>query len=317
MAFRKRLNYISIEKGENFMEFDVWKPLYVDEFKYDKYLYHYTSIESAIKIICCNKLLFSPLSQTNDLLEAKMKIVFEKNNITDWSKYQEKVKIISNYFKQHVQIVQLLCLSMDTKIRKNDKMKYKDLIGAKDMYFDISGRGFALPRMWAQYASNNVGICFIFNQKKLVKLCEDQIAFIKCGPVGYSKFFDAYYIDEKRVDSLYKKFSMVENGSLPLVDMIQNDKEFLKYNFFTKLNDWENEQEYRIIALTDRKDKQDFRLSIKGILSCVEGIVIGEKIDVAYEKMIKLLIKSVKGDLKTNKIEVKKIQFDNYMCKLH
>lgn len=299
------------------MEFDVWKPLYVDEFEYDKYLYHYTNIESALKIICSNTLLFSPLSQTNDLLEAKMKIVFEKNDITDWSKYPEKVKSISNYFKQHTQIVQLLCFSMDTKITKTEKRKYKDLIGDKDMYFDVSGRGFALPRMWAQYAGNNVGVCFVFNQKKLVKLCKDEIAFIKHDSVKYSNFIDAYYIDEKRMDALYKKFSMVENGSLPLVDMIQNDKDFLKYNFFTKLNDWENEKEYRILALTDKKDEHNFRLSINGVLSCLEGIVIGEKIDSAYERMIKLLIESIKKNLKIDKVEVKKIQFNNRMCKLH
>lgn len=304
-------------EGDSSMEFDVWKPLYVDEFEYDKYLYHYTNIESAIKIICSNTLLFSSLNHTNDLLEAKMKIIFEKNDITDWSKYPEKVKSISSYFKQHSQIVQLLCFSMDTKITKTEKKKYKGMVGNKDMYFDVSGRGFALPRMWAQYAGNNVGVCFVFNKNKLVELCEDKIAFIKHDCVKYKNFLDAYYIGEKRMDALYKKFSMVENGSLPLVDMIQNDKEFLKYNFFTKLNDWANEQEYRIIALTDRKDKKNFRLSINGVLLCLEGIVVGAKIDDSYERVIKLLVESCKKKLKIDKMEVKKIQFDNHMCKLH
>ena len=65
------------------MEFDIWKPLYVDEFDCDKYLYHYTSFETAIKIIYSNQLLFSLIGRTNDTSESKMKIVFGENNIVD------------------------------------------------------------------------------------------------------------------------------------------------------------------------------------------------------------------------------------------
>ena len=41
-------------RGRVFMEFDIWKPLYADKFDCNKYLYHYTNFETAIKIISGN-----------------------------------------------------------------------------------------------------------------------------------------------------------------------------------------------------------------------------------------------------------------------
>ncbi len=113
------------------------------------------------------------------------------------------------------------------------------------------------------------------------------------------------------MDILYDKISMVANGSLTLLDMIQKDDDFLTYNFFEKLDDWKNEHEYRIIALIDKKDKSDFRLPIGDVTSFLEGIVIGEKMDTAYEKTIKMFIESI-----GSKCEVKRIQFGSRTCKL-
>ncbi len=216
------------------MAFDIWRPLYIDNFDYDKYLYHYTNIETAIKIIYTNNLLFSSISKTNDTSESKLKIVFEQKNVTDKDKYKETVDEISEYFNKNTQIVQLLCFSMDAKLCKRDREKYISSMGTKDRYYDVSGRGFALPRMWAQYANNNEGVCFIFNRKKLIELIERKIAFTKCAPVRYEKFFNRYVIDAERMDILYDKISMVANGSLTLLDMIQKDDDFLTYNFFEK-----------------------------------------------------------------------------------
>ena len=112
------------------------------------------------------------------------------------------------------------------------------------------------------------------------------------------------------MDVLYDKISMISNGSLTLLDMIQKDNDFLTYNFFTKLDDWKNEHEYRIVALIDNKNNLD-RLAIDKVSSCLEGVVIGEQIDPAYEKTIKILIQST-----GNKCDVKKIQFTSRMCKL-
>ena len=93
------------------MEFDIWKPLYVDEFDCDKYLYHYTSFETAIKIIYSNQLLFSLIGRTNDTSESKMKIVFGENNIVDKDIYRKQVNTIfpSKYSDSSIVMFQYGC----------------------------------------------------------------------------------------------------------------------------------------------------------------------------------------------------------------
>ena len=104
---------------------------------------------------------------------------------------------------------------------------------------------------------------------------------------------------------------MVLNGSLTMLDMIQKDNDFLMYNFFTKLDDWKNEHEYRMVALIDNKGEPACRLQIDNVSSCLEGVVLGEQIEPAYEETIKILVRTI-----GNNCEVKKIQFNSRMCKL-
>ena len=207
--------------------------------------------------------------------------------------------------------MQLLCFSTDAKITKTDRKKYLNSVNSKDMYYDISGRGFALPRMWAQYADNNKGVCFVFNKAKLLNIIKKTVAFYKCDSVKYKKFFNRYLIDSTQMQTIYDKTSMIANGSLTLIDMIQNDKAFLQYNFFEKLDDWKNEHEFRILALIDNKTNSQYRLPIKRVNDYLEGIVIGEKFDSDYEQIINMLISS-----KKLKCDVKRIKFSESICKL-
>lgn len=293
------------------MSFDVWKPICAGGFKYDEYLYHYTSVDTAIKIICSDSLLFSPINNTNDTSESKMKLAFDQSNVKDKDEYLEMVKKISEYFTQYANIVQILCFSVDENICKRDREKFKSSSGSNDIYYDVSGRGFALPRMWAQYAGSNEGVCFIFNKKKLIEAIERKVAFLKHGKVSYKKIFDKYFISSKQMEILFERITKVANGSLTLLNMMQEDKEFLKYNFFEKLDDWSNEHEYRMVALIDKRDSPNYRLPIVGITSFLEGVVIGEKIDPSFEKTIKQLIKGRRAPC-----EMKKISFDSALCKV-
>ncbi|MBR3833288.1 MAG: DUF2971 domain-containing protein [Lachnospiraceae bacterium] len=292
------------------MNFDVWKPPYVEKFDFDQYLYHYTNIDKALKIINTNSLRFSSINNMNDTSESKMKIIFSSDNITNIKEYKEITDRISNYFKECSDIIQLLCFSMDVRLNEDENEKILNMRDDKAKYYDVSGRGFALPRMWAQYATNNEGVCFIFNKRKLIKSVEDTIAFIKHGPVEYKKIFDRYYIDENTMDTLNRKILMISNGTLTLLNMIQGDNNFMKYNYFEKLDDWKSENEYRIIALIDNRNLTE-PTKINNMSNFLEGIVIGEKMDVAYEKTIKLLIKNEKMNC-----EVKRIKFDTRLCKL-
>lgn len=94
-----------------------------------------------------------------------------------------------------------------------------------------------------------------------------------------------------------------------MLSLIEKDKEFLKYNFFEKYNDWSSEHEFRIITLVDNEEND--RVAISEITTCLEGVVLGEKIDSTYEEIIKMLLKD-----KENDCQVRKIQFGDQICKL-
>lgn len=289
------------------MEFDVWKTLYADNFDVNKYLYHYTSIDTAIKIIHSGELRFASINNTNDTSESKLKIIYIKNSTQEIPSDDIRVEEVNKYFQKYRDVVRLLCFSMDSRLSKNALLSAESLhkIHPKDKFYDISGRGFALPRMWAQYAANNSGLCFIINKEKFEQELFSGIEFCKHAPVIYKGFFASYQIDERKLNNLYKRVSKVANGGMTLINLMETDPDFLKYNFFEKLDDWKNEHEYRYVSLTDSRDNV---LSVDHLFNYVEAIVVGEKVDLAYENVIRKLV--------TNRCDVKKVFFDNRVCKV-
>ncbi len=290
------------------MSTDIWKPLINGKFDTGKYLYHYTNIDKAIQIIHSETLRFASICNTNDTIESKPKIIFDTDKVT----YEKKSKKILEYFKRMQPYIRLICFSLDSDISSfSENTTYTDKT-YKKQYYDVSGRGFALPRMWAQYASNNEGVCFIINKEKLEKAVE-HITLIKSDKVIYKKIYDRYIINEENINLLYKQISNIANGRMVFIDKSINDADFLKYNYFEKLDDWENEREYRMVTMTENTDDI---VSVKKLFSFVEGIVIGEKINPAYEYTIKTLIKNKSPNKDKLICSVKKIEFGSDICRV-
>lgn len=114
---------------------------------------YFTSIDSAIKILYNGTLKFSKLNRTNDTLESKPKINFNGlSNKNDIIILRKHITELNN------NMLQLLCFTMNYT-------KKNDMVNDTIRYSDYSGRGFSLPRMWAQYAKNNLGICLVFKKQ--------------------------------------------------------------------------------------------------------------------------------------------------------
>lgn len=288
---------------------DVWRTLYTNNFNTDKYLYHYTNFESALKILDTNKLLFSKINNTNDPSESKVKIVFEPDT-PDYNKCIENITLITNYFSDCNRLVQLLCFSMDTKFKNETCSEIISKMNPKELYYNISGRGFALPRMWAQYGENNHGVCFIINKEKFSKLVDEYTTLHEAKPVEYKNFYDCYLMTDRKINKLIKKISNVSNGEFAYIEMLKAHDDFINYNFFEKNQNWQNENEYRVLAFVADKASNE-RLAIPEILTCLEGIVLGEKTDETNEKIIKLFVNSLGLE-----IDVKRITFNNRLYML-
>lgn len=299
----------------NIKDFNIWKALYIDEFDTQKYLYHYTSAETAMKILHSNSLLFGKLCNTNDTTESKIRISFDSPSRVSDKSYLEKCQAITEYLRENKDGFQLLCFSLDTYVTANMRTRYLKKISENEAYYDVYGRGFALPRMWAQYAQNHNGVCFVLNKEKIIEKVDAERSFFEAGSVHYANIAGTYHIKEKQVDSIYNKIKNAANGNLPyLAEMKNND--FLKYNFFEKSADWSNEQEYRIIiySCTDERQK------IPNLADAVEGIVIGERMDSTHKDILRMLFeklfKSRGISNKEIRDRIKQICFNEQICRL-
>jgi len=287
------------------MNYKIWGTLFTNDFNLDQYLYHYTSVEKAIKIIFSKELWFSKISRTNDPTESKLRIQFKTDDSATLLSEDNRTSVVRKYLTQHNDDIRLLCFSKDIAIPE-DELAFAIATHrnhAKDKYFDISGRGFALPRMWAQYASNHEGVCFIINKKKFDEKLES-IAYVRQQAVEYENFLTCYEIRETQLSQLYKKVNNYKNGSLSFLDLVNRDEHFIKYNYFTKQKDWQNEREYRYIALVNGGEESNIK--IQDLFDYVEAIVVGEKIDPAYELAIRKVL--------DGNCDIKKIFFSTNMC---
>ena len=100
--------------------------------------------------------------------------------------------------KKQNEHMQLLCFSMD----KEKQVVYKGIAYTKEderFFIDMSGRGFALPRMWSQYADNNCGVCLVIDKGKFENELAKRYDIVKihCGRVDYQ---DEYSFPPCRID---------------------------------------------------------------------------------------------------------------------
>lgn len=279
------------------MKNKLWYTLNYPEFNNNAFLYHYTSMSNAFKILDTNSFRLSKLSSTNDTSEAKPKI-----GVTEKA-YEEKLSEIYDYFsKLNQKNIELACFCKDSS--KNTLLK---TIPDNLKYDDYSGRGFALPRMWAQYAENNKGVCFIFNYEKIIEsLNRIKPYIIKTGKVKYVKNFSCFSFESNQIDDIYDNITQ-HDGTLIGIEMLKNSKQFIDYNYFAKSSDWISENEYRILAFNDSNKN----LTINNIKTVLEGIVVGENTDDTDIDIIRLLCE--KNKLKNN-FDIKKISFNYQGC---
>lgn len=286
------------------MDLDVWKSL-DDKFDVNKYLYHYTNITKAIKILFSEKLIFSPLTTMNDTSEYKARLTVDYSSIRqeDKEKAGNMLDKITQYVNEYAKNVRLLCFSRDIQLNKDAPQDVSNW-QTYERFFDLTGRGCALPRMWAQYASNNEGVCLIFDKSKLLNAVREKTGYLKEGEVEYKNYFYRYSMKFDELSKIYSRMSQESNGILTLADLFKDNDNFVHYNYFIKLKDWQNEYEYRILTLVNN----DGEFAIENLYDYLVGVVVGEKNDPAFTKIFK-------SQLKEKNIAVKEIVFDTQVCK--
>lgn len=173
----------------------------------DDVLYHFTTADSFFKILESMSLKSSDFSKLNDLNEGNLRNGNMSNACLDIS-----------VGKALCEKGTLLCFTKNFEIHEhNDK---------------ILCTGINHPRMWAQYADNNNGVCIAINKEKFL---EDNKELLK------DKFHKLENIDYQPVLSL--KFNECCIGADDFIE--KNWRELL----YLKQDDWKQENEVRFFAL--------------------------------------------------------------------
>lgn len=287
---------------------DVWRTLFTSGFDTSEYLYHYTDFESALKIIHSQGFLFSKITSSNDTIESKLKITFTSTNKHKMPSSDERVKVVSEYYRQNCDFIRSLCFSQDALLTQEQHRLASEMhpFHERDKYYDVSGRGFALPRMWAQYGSNNKGVCFIIAKDRIDERIKRVSNYIISGPITYRDFFDHFNVSEEELNRIYTNIKQFSNGVLSFANLIDTSKDFFWVNYFEKQSDWSNEREFRYMALADNPST---RILVDGLFDYTAGIVIGEKMEPAYEAAIQSFV--------NDRCDIKKIKFETRLCKVH
>ena len=174
-------------------------------------LYHYTSLDSFIKIWMSGHLLFADSNCTNDIFESK------------------KISSLGNCKIPHVDgETDIEIMGHFMKMLWGEVNNYKQI----SLTQDYSGKmpGYSSPMMWGQYANKGNGVCFELNSDKLDLSSTDSIS----NPIEYTDEVPILEIEDIDLSSQDKILRFVE-------DKI-NDI------FFKKHIHWQFENEYRLIS---------------------------------------------------------------------
>lgn len=169
-----------------------------DIFKNTEKLYHFTSFDTALKIIESNKLKFGRLDNMNDIHENDKLMFVDTTGQPDNTLSFEVLDALHDEIYKYRQI----SLTMD----------------------DAKGKqGFDLHQMWGIYADKGNGVCLVFAKDELEKVFDDGIQKGKIDNDGKEKlesfvisnsqtFEDAMHEINNRAKDIF--FTNVRSGSL-------------------------------------------------------------------------------------------------------
>lgn len=233
----------------------------------NKWVYHYTSRETALEfILSSGKIRLNLFKYLNDPRESKdwsfsMSAMSDaEDEVTScFERIQEQG---TRYVKSHCKV---LCMVKDDP---------RAVLNNFDYMFH---RGYSRPRMWAQYANNHTGVCLIFDRDELQKTIESTLS-----SSGDLYFDDVQYLNyhPDEIDAFHLNYEDIKKSSLEAVLDKKVNMHYKKY-FFTKAEDWNGENEWR--CLFRGRDVEAEFISIK---ESIRGIVVGANFQDVYEPSI-------------------------------
>ena len=191
-----------------------------EQFKKTEKLYHFTSFDTALKIIESNRLRFGRLNKMNDIHEND-KVMFADANGQEIDEFPSDVL---DALYDEIYKYRQISLTADSEEEDKD--------------------GFDLHQMWGLYADKGEGVCLVFDKDELEKNYD--MVNIHRERVNYDKTQDL----ESHVVSISQDPRIVPEEVKRQISKI----------FYHKRKEWEHEQEYRLIKKCPNTTKEDYLL---------------------------------------------------------
>ena len=249
----------------------------------DEHVYHYTSLQSVLLILSSGRIRFGNICNANDPVELRRRVAWIIRNTEPDG---DTVSIGKQAVKLLNANTYMFCCSSDSPSNEHrewleQKRDEKGTVVPFESGFD--DKGFNRMRMWAQYAENHSGVCFVLNKNQLTEAAEALASSegFKCysGRVHYGAIencesrdpFMLEWDDYKNHDIRYAVESHVERN--------------YKAEYFFKRYDWRDEHEYRWV-LRGVKNGPAY-VPIKNVVSAV---ILGHYFNPECEPSIRKLV---------------------------
>lgn len=194
-------------------------------------VFHYTSADTAIKILGSGSLRLSPYKDTNDPKESKDWHFVTLTNASDFPK-GKAVEINSSLNRLIKGHTRLACFTADNAswaaAAPND-------LG--------SSKGWKHPRMWAQYADYHRGAVIVFDRSKLLQNAEMHLKGASGLIFGHVSYLDIEEHSHEQFHVSYDAWILTTPEKYAAFHAIH----FTPWLFFAKASDWVQEHEARLI----------------------------------------------------------------------
>ena len=232
-------------------------------------IFHYTKNEAFLQIIKNMRLRLSPLEKMNDPMEYKRPpFTFHQYGDANRS-YECENEAWNKMSLLKLNECKIACFCSN----------YKYPIKA-----------YLRSRMWSQYGENHEGVCLVFSKKAIKNIVDKNDKF---EIVSYKKKFNSL---------LEYDFFYPEIHKNNFIDNFFESK--YKTMFFTKVIDYRDEAEFRLLKRVKDKNKTFAYIDIKKCLKC---ILIGDKFNDISNPVFNKLRENEYN------IEVRKCEFDTIL----
>jgi hypothetical protein len=239
----------------------VFRPLSTDG-SVDRFIYHYTRWECLLDI-AQDGLRLNSLDRMNDPRESKEWFLGITSGTADDT---SRVWRIAHDYRK---LVRAATFCSDEHI---DGEEQKQPVR----------RGYARPRMWAQYAGNHTGVCIAFDRAMLSERVADTFAG-RLG--GWLVSGRVAYVTEQKDDPAYQGVQVIGITAEQAVSRFYDQHR--ERIFLVKHTDWRDEAEFRFLAYDpvaprDADDPADEHSTFVSLDGCVAGLVLGTDFSTAH-----------------------------------